>query len=82
MPETTVPLRDAKAHLSQLTERAAAGEDIVISKRGRPVARLSAVVQKRKTVNLQRLKTLTDKMPEQLESAGDWMQKLRDQSRY
>ena len=37
---TQVNLYDAKTHLSQLVERAAAGEEIVIAKAGVPVARL------------------------------------------
>ncbi|MBA3318848.1 MAG: type II toxin-antitoxin system Phd/YefM family antitoxin [Gemmatimonadales bacterium] len=36
----TVSLYEAKTHLSRLIERAAAGEEIVISKSGRPRARL------------------------------------------
>lgn len=36
-------LRDAKARLSELVQRAAEGEDIVITVRGEPMARLSAV---------------------------------------
>ncbi len=36
----TVSLYQAKTHLSRLVDRAAAGEEIVISKSGRPQARL------------------------------------------
>ena len=36
----TVNLYEAKTNLSQLVERAAAGEEIVIAKAGRPMARL------------------------------------------
>ena len=35
-----VNVHEAKTHLSRLLERAAAGEEIVISRAGRPVARL------------------------------------------
>jgi len=35
-----VNIHDAKTHLSRLLERVAAGEEIVIAKAGRPVARL------------------------------------------
>ncbi|EME70232.1 antitoxin of toxin-antitoxin system, phd type [Paramagnetospirillum caucaseum] len=35
-----VNLYDAKTHLSQLVERAARGEEIIIAKAGRPLARL------------------------------------------
>lgn len=39
----TVNLYEAKTNLSRLVERAAAGEEIVIAKAGRPLARLVAV---------------------------------------
>lgn len=35
-----VNTHEAKTHLSKLLERAAAGEEIIIAKAGRPVARL------------------------------------------
>ncbi|HZC17999.1 MAG TPA: type II toxin-antitoxin system Phd/YefM family antitoxin [Caulobacteraceae bacterium] len=38
-----VSLYDAKTHLSALTDEAAAGEEIVISKNGKPKARLVAL---------------------------------------
>jgi prevent-host-death family protein len=37
----TVPLYDAKTNLSELVARAAAGEEFVIAKSGRPMALLS-----------------------------------------
>lgn len=37
-------MHEAKTKLSQLVERAEAGEDIVIARNGRPVARLVPVV--------------------------------------
>jgi prevent-host-death family protein len=38
----TVGAFEAKTHLSSLLERVAQGEDVVITKRGRPIARLVA----------------------------------------
>ncbi len=35
-----INLTDAKAHLSKLIERALAGEEVVISKRGEPLVKL------------------------------------------
>jgi prevent-host-death family protein len=35
-----VNIHEAKTHLSRLVERAAAGEEIVIGRAGRPIARL------------------------------------------
>jgi len=40
---TVVSLYDAKTHLSELGERAAAGEEIVVTKHGKPRFRLVAV---------------------------------------
>jgi len=37
---TQVNLNDAKTHLSKLIERVQAGEEVVIAKSGKPVARL------------------------------------------
>lgn len=37
---TTINLYEAKTHLSQLVDRAAKGEDIIIGKAGRPMVRL------------------------------------------
>ncbi len=42
-----VNIYQAKSQLSRLVERAAAGEDIIIGKAGRPVARLVAYVEHR-----------------------------------
>lgn len=43
---TQVNLYEAKTHLSDLVERAAGGEDIVIAKAGRPRVRLVPVVSR------------------------------------
>ncbi len=41
----SVNVYEAKTHLSQLLDRAAAGEEIVIARAGRPIARLVALAQ-------------------------------------
>ncbi|MFZ3007238.1 MAG: type II toxin-antitoxin system prevent-host-death family antitoxin [Phenylobacterium sp.] len=79
---TTINLADAKAHFSELIAQAEAGEPVCITRRGKPVARLSAVITPRKPINLSRLKALTDTMPPQAETAGEFVRKLRDQDRY
>ena len=42
-----VNIHEAKTHLSRLVERAAAGEEIIIGKAGRPRARLVPFVEQR-----------------------------------
>jgi len=43
-----VNIHEAKTHLSKLIERVAAGEEIVISKAGKPVAKLVPIPQKKR----------------------------------
>jgi len=43
---TTYNIHDAKTHFSQLLERVQNGEEIVIAKAGRPVARLTAIAER------------------------------------
>jgi prevent-host-death family protein len=45
-------MHEAKTKLSQLVERAQAGEDIVIARRGKPVARLVPVARKNKLASV------------------------------
>ena len=47
---TTVNIHEAKTHLSQLLERVQQGEDVVIAKSGRPIARLTAFVPERRRI--------------------------------
>jgi prevent-host-death family protein len=42
---TTVNVHEAKTHLSRLLARVAAGEEVVIARAGRPVARLVPVTR-------------------------------------
>jgi len=77
-----VNLAQAKAHLSELVERAAAGEPVCITRRGKPTAQLSAVGTPRKRINVAALRAMTDAMPMQRESAGEFMRRMRDEDRY
>jgi prevent-host-death family protein len=40
---TVVGISEAKTHLSRLIEEAAAGNDVVTTRRGKPVARLAGL---------------------------------------
>lgn len=82
MPQEMVSLRDAKARLSELADRAATGEDVVIAKHGRPTARLTAARGKRKRLDLALLQALTNSSPRQSRSGGKVLRQLRDQARY
>ncbi len=77
-----VSLANAKAHLSELVDRVQAGETINITRRGRPVARLTAVARPRKRIDLAMLEALTAAMPPQGERASDLVRSMRDGDRY
>ena len=53
---TTLNLHQAKTQLSELVEPAAAGEEIVIAKAGKPMARLVALEARRRPRNFGALK--------------------------
>jgi prevent-host-death family protein len=78
----SVNLAEAKAHLSELVERAAAGEAVCITRRGKPVAQISAIATPRKRIDLAALRAMTDVMPMQREAAGDLIRRMRDEDRY
>ena len=78
----TVNLAEAKARLSELVDRAEAGEEICIARRGKPVVRLIRIDQPKKPIDVAALRKLTASMPMQKESAGDFIRWMRDTDRY
>jgi prevent-host-death family protein len=78
----TVSLANAKAHLSELVERAAAGEAVCITRRGRAVAQITAVDTPRKRIDMAALQAITDAMPVQTETARDFIRRMRDEDPY
>ena len=93
---STVSLAEAKAHFGRLIDRAAAGEDVCITRRGKPVARLVAAGSGKrpaedepvtarppsKPIDWVAIKALAETMPMQIEPAGEFMRRIRDEARY
>ena len=77
----TVNLADAKARLSKLVDRVEAGASIDITRRGRPVARLTAVAEPHKRIGTTLLQSLTATMTPHTESATA-VRSMRDGDRY
>jgi prevent-host-death family protein len=77
-----INLADAKAHLSELIDRVEAGGSIDITRRGKPVARLTGVAKPRKRVDAARLQSLTAALPSQSHNAADLVRAMRDGDRY
>ena len=78
----SVTLADAKAHLSALVERAAHGETVRITRRGKPVAQITGLGQPRKPVDLEFLRELTEGMTPSQAPASEWIRQARDEERY
>lgn len=77
----TINLAEAKAHLSELIDRVEAGESIDITRRGKPVARLTGAAAPRKRVDAAMLRALTSTLPASSESAADLVRSMRDGDR-
>ena len=77
-----VNLADARARFSELVNKAAAGETVQIIKHGKPVAKLTGVASPRRPIDLTALCKLTSSMPPQLQSAGEFIRRIRDEERY
>jgi prevent-host-death family protein len=77
----SVTLAHARAHLSELIDRVAAGESIDITRRGKPVARLAALSRRRKRIDVAQLQSLTATMSKPIESAADLVRSMRDADR-
>ncbi len=77
-----ISLADAKAHLSELVDRVEAGESIKITRRGKPVAQLTAAPAPRKRVDAALLHALTASLPPSAQEAAELVRSMRDGDRY
>ena len=79
---SAISLADAKAHLSELVDRVEAGASIDITRRGKRVARLTAIAAPRRRIDLAALQALTAGMSPNPEPAADLIRAMRDGDRY
>ena len=76
-------IAEAKAQFSDLVERAAAGEDITITKRGRPMVKLVSLRRPSRTIDVQALRDLTDRMKVYEDPEGlSVVERMRQGDRY
>lgn len=74
-----VNLADAKSRLSELVDRVEKGEEIVITRHGRPVARLLALERPKKPIPS--MAEFRARMPKLKESLSESLRKVRDEQR-
>ena len=75
----TVNLAQAKARLSELLDKVEAGEKVIITRRGKVVARLSAVVRPKKPLPLRELAGFRASMPRLRRPAAELLREARDE---
>ena len=75
---STCTVAEAKAHLSELLARVENGEDLVITRRGRPVAQLSPVRPVKRPPDWQAIRAFRESLPAMATSANDLVREMRD----
>lgn len=75
----TFSVAEAKAHLSELLDRAQSGEKIVITRRGEPVAQLAPVKSPKSGIDFARLNALRAAMPMAKTAADKLVRRMRDE---
>jgi prevent-host-death family protein len=73
----TVNLAQAKAHLSELLDKVESGEDVVITRHGKPVAHLSALSPPKRP--LRPLAAFRATMPRWRRSSAALLREVRDE---
>jgi prevent-host-death family protein len=73
----TVTLAEAKTHLSHLLDRVEAGEEVVITRRGQPIARITPVEKPKQPVRS--LAEFRRRMPGWRKSSADLLRGMREE---
>lgn len=82
-PITSVSIAEAKSHLSEIVARVEAGEDVVITKRGVEVVRMTAITAKKdKKINWEAIRAFRKSLPVSDISGAELIRQMRDEERY
>ena len=74
----TCTVAEAKAHLSELLARVESGEQLVITRRGLPVAQLSPIKPAKRAPDWAAIRAARESMPIIETSATDLVRNMRD----
>lgn len=75
----TVSVAEAKAHLSELLNQVEAGEEIVITRRGRPVARIKCFGKALEPLDFVEMDRIRTSLASSTISSGDLIRQMRDE---
>jgi prevent-host-death family protein len=77
----TINLTEAKARLSELLDQAESGEEIVITRHGKPIARILPAQKPKHRIPFEELAAFRETMPRLSRSSADLIRELRDEER-
>lgn len=75
---STVTLAEAKTHLSHLLDQVEAGEEVLITRRGLPIARITPVAKPKHAVKS--LAEFRSRMPHWRKSSTEMLREMRDEN--
>jgi antitoxin (DNA-binding transcriptional repressor) of toxin-antitoxin stability system len=78
----TVSLAQAKAHLSELLDKVEKGEEVVITRHGKPVAHVRQAVPPKKPLPLAELAAFRARLPRWHKDSAKLLREMRDDERY
>jgi len=81
MVMVTINLAQAKAHLSELLDRVESGEEVIITRYGKPVAHIRQVVSPKKPLPLEKLAAFRARMPQWRKPSARLLREMRDDER-
>jgi prevent-host-death family protein len=74
-----ISVAHTKAHLSQVLARVEAGQEVVVTRRGHPVARITPFDQTKRAINLEKVDAFRERMPATKVSSAEIIRRLRDE---
>jgi antitoxin (DNA-binding transcriptional repressor) of toxin-antitoxin stability system len=78
----SVSVAEAKAQLSRLLDAVERGEELEITRRGKPVAKVTRLPPPPKPLDVDAIRRNLADLPWQEESAADLVRRMRDEDRY
>jgi antitoxin (DNA-binding transcriptional repressor) of toxin-antitoxin stability system len=82
MVMVTVNLAQAKARLSELLDKVEAGEEITITRRGKPVAHICRIVPPKQPLPLEELAAFRARLQRWSKDSARLVREMRDDERY
>ena len=75
---STMNFADAKAHLSEVMDRAEKGERIQITRRGKAIAEIVPLKKQVVPLSFEELEALASSMPIETQTSGEFVRAMRD----